>query len=168
MELSVAVEDFKKAREIRDKQQKDVDRLTGELEKNTFLAQANLKKIVEKFREQTNAAIQVATATKLQGSSEQAAELQVLRADKANRDLRGPGFWKLDQANCEAVQKNLTTDFMRSALSNREEVTKLLEQHVELVRKMRTEIEAVANHLFYRHSRQKLQQARTRTRTTRS
>jgi hypothetical protein len=76
------------------------------------LAQANLKKIVEKFREQTNAAIQVATATALREWSEQAVELQVLRADKANRDLRGPGFWKLDKANCEAVQKNLTTDFM--------------------------------------------------------
>jgi hypothetical protein len=64
------------------------------------LAQANLKKIVEKYREQTNAAIQVVTATTLQGRSEQAAELQVLRADKANRDLRGPGFWKLDKAIC--------------------------------------------------------------------
>jgi hypothetical protein len=85
----------------------------------------------------------------LQGWSEQAAELQVLRADKANRDLRGPGFCKLDQANCEAVQKNLTTDFMRIALSHREEVTKLLEQHVELFRKMRTEIEAIGNHLFH-------------------
>jgi hypothetical protein len=48
----------------------------------------------------------------LQAWAEQAAELQVLRADKANRDLRGPGFWKLDKANCEAVQQNLTTDFM--------------------------------------------------------
>jgi hypothetical protein len=47
------------------------------------LAQANLKKIVEKFREQTNAAIQIATATALWEWFEQAAELQVLRADKA-------------------------------------------------------------------------------------
>jgi hypothetical protein len=46
-------------------QQKEIDRLTGELGKKKFLAQANLKKIVEKFREQTNAAIQVVTATAL-------------------------------------------------------------------------------------------------------
>jgi hypothetical protein len=118
--------------------------LTGELGKKTFLAQTNLKKIVEKFQEQTNATIQVAMATALQGWSEQAAELQVLRADKANWDLCGPGFWKLDQANCEAVQKNLTTDFMRIALSYHEEVTKLLEQHEELFRKMHTEMEAIA------------------------
>jgi hypothetical protein len=44
-------------------------------------------------------AIQAATATALQGWAEQAAELQVLQADKANRELRGPGFWKLDKAN---------------------------------------------------------------------
>jgi hypothetical protein len=50
----------------------------------------------------------------------------------------------LDKANCEAVQKNLTTDFMRIALTHREEITKLLEQHDELVRKMHTEMEAVA------------------------
>jgi hypothetical protein len=37
----------------------------GELGKKSFLAQANLKKIVEKFQEQKNVAIQVATATAL-------------------------------------------------------------------------------------------------------
>jgi hypothetical protein len=52
---------------------------------------------------QTNTAIQVTTAIALREWSEQAAELQVLRADKANRDIRGPGFWKLDKVNCEAV-----------------------------------------------------------------
>jgi hypothetical protein len=99
---------------------------------------------VEKFREQTNVAIQAATATAFQTWAEQAAELQVLRADKANRDLRGPGFWKLDKANCEAVQKNLTTNFLRLALTHREEVTKLLEGQEALVHQMRTEMEAVA------------------------
>jgi hypothetical protein len=90
-----------------------------------------------------NATIQVTTATTLQGWGEQEAELQVLRADKANRDLRGPGFWKLDKVNCEAVQKNLTTNFLRLALSHRE-VTKLLEEHDALVRRMQTEMEAIA------------------------
>jgi hypothetical protein len=75
---------------------------------------------------------------------EQAAELQVLRADKANRDLQGPGFWKLDQENCEAVQKNLTTDLLRLALSHREEITKLLEFQDTLVDRMRKEMEIVA------------------------
>jgi hypothetical protein len=141
MELSVAVEDLQKSRMFRDTQQKEIDRLTGELGKKMVLAQANLKKIIEQFREQTNAAIQVATTTTLQGWSEQAADLQALRADKANWDLRGPGFWKLDKADCEAVQKN--PDFMRIALTHREEIKKLLEQHDGLVRKMHTEMEAV-------------------------
>jgi hypothetical protein len=70
--------------------------------------------------------------------------LQVLRADKANRDLRGPGFWKLDEANCEAVQKNLTTDLLRLALNHHEAITKLLEGQETLVSNMRTEIETVA------------------------
>jgi hypothetical protein len=116
----------------------------GELRKKTELVQAHLKQIVEKFREQTNAAIQVATATKLQEWSEQAAESQVLRADKANRDLREPDFWKQAQAICEAVQKNLTKDFLRLALTHGEKVMKLLGEHDELVRRMETEMEAVA------------------------
>jgi hypothetical protein len=82
--------------------------------------------------------------TTLQSWAEQAAELQVLRADKANRDLRGPGFWKLDQANCEAVQKNLTNDFLRLAVSHRAEITKLLDFQETLVGRMRKEMETVA------------------------
>jgi hypothetical protein len=144
MELQVAVADLKTARSNSSAQQREITRLTAELGKKTLLAQANLKKIVVKFREQTNATIQVSTATALQTWSEQATELQVLRADKANRDLRGPRFWKLDKANCKAVQKNLTTDFLRIALIHREEVTKLLVSQDELVRKMRQEMEAVA------------------------
>jgi hypothetical protein len=144
MELSVVTKDLEKARANRKAQQQEIDRLLGELGQKRQRVEANLRRIVERFREQTSAAIQVATATALQGWAEQAAELQVLRADKANRDLRGPGFWKLDQANCEAVQKNLTTDFLRLGLTHREEITKLLNTHDELVRRMETEMEAVA------------------------
>jgi hypothetical protein len=50
----------------------------------------------------------------------------------------------LDQANCEAVQKNLTTDFLRLAVIHREEVTRLLGEHDELVQRMETEMEVVA------------------------
>jgi hypothetical protein len=71
-------------------------------------------------------------------------ELQVLRADKANRDLRGPGFWKLDKANCEAVQKNLTTDFLRLATSHRVEISKLLDFQETLVGRMRKEMQTIA------------------------
>jgi hypothetical protein len=88
----VANDDLKKAQNSRDAQQKKNDRLRSELGKKAFLAQANLKKIVDKFREQSNVAIQAVTATTVQGWVEQAAKLQVLRADKANRDLRAPGF----------------------------------------------------------------------------
>jgi hypothetical protein len=50
----------------------------------------------------------------------------------------------LDKANYEAVQKNLTTDFLRLGLIHQEEVTKLLAEHDALVRQMKMEMEAVA------------------------
>jgi arginyl-tRNA--protein-N-Asp/Glu arginylyltransferase len=83
-------------------------------------------------------------ATTLQGWSKQAAELQVLRTDKANQELRGLGFWKLDKANCEAMQKNLTNDSLRIALTHRKEIKKCLERHEEHVRTMNAEMETVA------------------------
>jgi hypothetical protein len=144
LELTVAKDDVQKARAGRDEPMKENNRLRNELGKKAFSAQANLKRIVEKFQEQTNVMIQAATATVLQSWAEQAAELQVLWADKANRDLQGPGFWKLDQANYEAVQKNLTTDLLQFALSHREAITKLLEDQETLVGNMRREMETVA------------------------
>jgi hypothetical protein len=68
LELLVAVEVLKTARANHETQQ--IDRLRGEFGMKAFLAQANVMKIVEKFREQTNATIEVATATALQGWSE--------------------------------------------------------------------------------------------------
>jgi hypothetical protein len=85
-----AKDDLQKACPSRDEQVKESDRLQNELGKKTFVAQANLKRIMEKFREQTNVVIQAAMATTFQTWAEQAADLQVLRANKANRDLRGP------------------------------------------------------------------------------
>jgi hypothetical protein len=123
---------------------KDNDRLRKEIEKKVFAAQANIKRIIERFQEQTRVVIEMATTSTLQSWAEQAAELQVLRADKANQDRRGAGFWKLDKANCEAVQKNLTTDFLRLAVSHRAEISKLLDFQDTLVERMRKEMEAVA------------------------
>jgi hypothetical protein len=68
------------------------------------MAHANVKCLLQKFQESTSAEIQVATTNALKEWCKQAVELQlVLRTDKANRELCRPGFWKLDQANCEAV-----------------------------------------------------------------
>jgi hypothetical protein len=49
MELTVTVEDLQKTRSNVNTQQREIDQLTDELGTKTFLAQANLKKIVEKF-----------------------------------------------------------------------------------------------------------------------
>jgi hypothetical protein len=144
LEVSVANEDVRTMRATRNAVMKDNDRLRTEIEKKAFAVQANLKRIIERFREQTRVAIEKATNSTLQTWAEQAAELQVLRADKVNRDRRGPGFWKLDKANYKAVQKNLTTDFLRLAVSHRAEISKLLDFQDTLVERMRKEMEAVA------------------------
>jgi hypothetical protein len=54
---------------------KDNDRLWKEIEKKAFAAQANIKRIIERFREQTRVAIEMATTSPLQSWAEQAAEL---------------------------------------------------------------------------------------------
>jgi hypothetical protein len=74
---------------------------------------------------------------------EQAAKLQLLQADKTNRQFHGPGFWKLDKANCEAAQQKLPQDFMRIAMSHRKEVELMLVQQDKLVATLRTKLEAV-------------------------
>jgi hypothetical protein len=144
LEVAVAKEDVRTAQASRDAIMKDNERLRKEIEKKAFAAQANIKRIIERFREETRVAIEKATTSTLQSWAEQAADLQVLRADKVNRDLRGPGFWKLDKANCEAVQKNLTTDFLRLAVHHRAEISKLLDFQDTLVERMQKEMEAVA------------------------
>jgi hypothetical protein len=69
----------------------------------------------------------------------------------------------LDQANCEVVQKNLTTDFMRIALTHREEITKLLEQQEEIVRALHAEMEAVAEPVVPAAQERELQRKRRTT-----
>jgi chromosome segregation ATPase len=49
MELSMATKDLQKVRANQNLQQREIDRLMGELGKKTELVQANLKWIVEKF-----------------------------------------------------------------------------------------------------------------------
>ena len=75
----------------------------------------HVKKIVEKFLKQTEEDIEEEWCA-------EAGELQ----DKANRDLKGSGFWKMDKATEEAVQDNLKADFQRIPFTHHEEITKLL------------------------------------------
>jgi RNase H-fold protein (predicted Holliday junction resolvase) len=62
----VSHKDVRQARIVNKELQKNVERLQEELGK-VYLAQANLRKLVDKFREKTKAEIEVATATTLQG-----------------------------------------------------------------------------------------------------
>ena len=64
-----------------------------------------MKKIIDKFCKQREENIEITTATVLQEWCGQATELHVLQADKENRDLKGPDFWKLDKVNGEVVER---------------------------------------------------------------
>ena len=71
----------------------------------------------------------------------------MLRADKASRDIKGSGFWKLDKANAEAVQANLTADFQRIAYAHIEEINTLLIKQRDYVDKITEETLKVAEPL---------------------
>ena len=71
----------------------------------------------------------------------------MVRADKANRDIKGPGFWKLDKAKAEAVHANLTTDLQRIMIKHHEEITKLLTKQREYVKQIAEEALTVAEPL---------------------
>ena len=64
-----------------------------------------MKKIIDKFCKQREENIEITTATVLQEWCGQATELHVLQADKENRDLKDPDFWKLDKVNGEVVER---------------------------------------------------------------
>ena len=104
----------------------------------------HVKKIIEKFRKQTEEDIEITTITTLQQWCSQAVELQVVRADKANQDIKGPGFWKLDKANVEAVQENLKADFQGVAITHHEEIPDLLTKQWECVKNIAQEALTVA------------------------
>jgi predicted translin family RNA/ssDNA-binding protein len=59
MELKVSREVVRKSRAVNASLQKDVDQLRDELGKKAYLAQANLRKLIGKFREKTKAEIEL-------------------------------------------------------------------------------------------------------------
>jgi hypothetical protein len=114
------------------------------LGKKTFLTQANLRRIVDKFRTQITIEIQVIMANAFKEWAEQVVKLLLLRVDWANWELRGPGFWKLEKGNFKVVQQNLIEDFMWIAQMYHEEVKKLLGWHEDIVQNPQTDMETIA------------------------
>ena len=56
--------------------------------------------------------------------STQAAELQLLHADRDNRNKYGQGFFKMSEEAITAVQEDLARDLYELAASHREEITR--------------------------------------------
>ena len=60
--------------------------------------------------------------------SNQAAELQVLRADHENRKKQGQGFFKMDEASITVTWEELETDIYELTTRHKEEIHKMLEE----------------------------------------
>ena len=92
MESQVQVKQLQRRKELIGEANKRITELLATLQEGSRKAMMHVKKIIEKFRKQTDEDIDAPTTTTLQQWCAQAAELQVLRADKVNRDLKGSGF----------------------------------------------------------------------------
>ena len=144
MEAQVQLKQLQRRKEVIDEANIQIARLMEQLKEGPQKAILHVKKIIEKFWKQTKEDVEVAMATALQQWCRQAAEVQALRADKANWDMKGSGFWKLDKANAEAVQANLKVDFQRIAITHHEEIAKLLSRQREYVEQIAKEALTVA------------------------
>ena len=100
----------------------------------------HMKKIMKIFCKHAEEDIEIATATALQEWCRQEVEFQLLRTDKANQDLKGPRFWKLDKVKVEVVQANLKMDFQRIAIKHHEEVTKLMAKQRDYLEQLTHEL----------------------------
>ena len=60
--------------------------------------------------------------------SAQAAELQLLRADRENRKAQGHGFFKMTEEAMSTIQEDIAKDFSEIAACHQEEVNRLMQE----------------------------------------
>ena len=58
----------------------------------------------------------------------QAAELQLLRADKSNRQVQGAGFFKMAQKDIDNIQEDIMKDMDEIAAFYREEIQRIMQE----------------------------------------
>ena len=58
----------------------------------------------------------------------QAIELQLLRADRDNRKIHGPGFFKMSQDAIDTVQEGISKDFYEIAAFYKEEINRIMQE----------------------------------------
>ena len=58
----------------------------------------------------------------------QAAELQLLRADKNNRQVQGPGFFKMAQKDIDNIQEDIMKDMDEIAAFYKEEIQRIMQE----------------------------------------
>ena len=60
--------------------------------------------------------------------SAQAAELQLLRADRDNRKAQGPSFFKMSQNNLDTVHEEIAKDIYEIAAFYKEEINRIMQE----------------------------------------
>ena len=91
-ETQVQAQHLQRRKEVMQEANKKIAHLMEQLREQPQKAVLHVKKIIEKFHKKMEEDVEISTATALQQWCVQATELQVLRVDKANRDIEGPGF----------------------------------------------------------------------------
>ena len=84
--------------------------------------------IVGRHRTQTKRMIDESLEKGWKLWSAQAAELQLLRADRNNRQVQGPGFFKMAQKDIDTIQEDIIKDMDEIAAFYREEIHRIMQE----------------------------------------
>ena len=108
-----------------------VSDLRKQLETAQFDASITKEKvqaIVGRHRSQTKKMIEESLDKGWKIWSAQAAELQLLRADRDNRRVQGPGFFKMAQKDIDTVHEDITKDIDEIAGFYKEEIHRIMQE----------------------------------------
>ena len=84
--------------------------------------------IVGRHRSQTKKMIDESLEKGWKLWSAQAAELQLLRADRNNRQVQGPGFFKMAQKDIDTIHEDIIKDMDEIAAFYREEIQRIMQE----------------------------------------
>ena len=95
---------------------------------STLLHEEKVKPIIEADKLKTLSLVPESLNKGWKTWSTEAAESQLLRADKENRKAQGQGFFKITEVDISTVQEDLARDLYELAVSHREEVPRVMDE----------------------------------------
>ena len=92
------------------------------------MTQENVQAIMRRHRLNTLKLVNESLEKGWQTWSAQAAELQLLRADRENRKVQGKGFLKVSEEAMSTVQEDIAKDLYDMVMYFREEVNRIMQE----------------------------------------